>query len=173
MKKLSILIAVIVVVLTGIYAAYDVYRSYLYNREIQSYWDLADKSSTIQKKSEYIDIFVDKLEQSGLHGNYNAIWQTTPDNSFDCNFDALKTLQKRLHDVQNMEVTSFEYQTAMQQITGQEQGESADMISVFKGTWTKEHYPLMWGWISAIIYTLIGLSWFFTILFIIYCFEDF
>lgn len=123
---------------------------YTYNKEIGSYWSLADKSSSIDKKSEYIDKFVGALELSGLSGKYNAVFLTTPDNSFDYNLDALKTLQARLHEISNMDVTSFEYQTAIQQITAQEQGEAEAMLSVFYGVWWKKNHPLLWNWICGV-----------------------
>lgn len=55
-----------------------------------------------------------------------------------------------------MKVTSFEYQTAMQQITGQEQGEANEMLSVFKGVWYKENFILLWNWIGITQLILCG-----------------
>ncbi|MCX6749883.1 MAG: hypothetical protein NTZ83_00325 [Candidatus Pacearchaeota archaeon] len=111
---------------------------------------MADKSSTIVKKSEYLDKFVGALEKGGFERKYNAVFLKTPDNSFDQNFEALKSLQKRLHEIQDMDVSSFEYQTAMQQITGQEQGEAQEMMKVFRGIWWKENHLLLWNWICLV-----------------------
>jgi hypothetical protein len=127
---------------------------YEYSKEISSNWDLADKSSTIAEKSRYIDKFVMALEQSGLKGKYNAIIFPTPNNSFDANLKALKSLQSRLQEIQTMDVTSFQYQTAIQQITAQEQGEAQDMLSVFSGIWLKEKNILLWDWIMGLVVTL-------------------
>lgn len=44
-----------------------------------------------------------------------------------------------------MDANSFQYNTAIQQITQQEQGEAIDMLSVFQGCWYKENYILLWG----------------------------
>ena len=132
-----------------IYTATAVIGGYKYNNEIESYWRLADKSSTISKKIEGIDKYIAALENPILQGKHNAIFLTTPDNSFDANFEALKSLQQRLHDIEKMDVKSFEYQTAMQQLTGQEMGEANDMINTFKSIWWKEHHIMLWNWIGT------------------------
>jgi hypothetical protein len=119
--------------------------NYEYNKEYSSYWHLAEKSSTITAKSEYVDKFVNALEHSGLQGQYDALVFQTQDNSFDKNFEALKTLQARLKEIKGMNVNSFEYQTAIQQITAQEQGEAENMLNVISGCWTKVHYPYLWN----------------------------
>lgn len=118
-----------------------------YNQEIESEWDLADKSSTIEEKSKHIDLFVKSLEASGLKGKYNASFYPNPSNSFDRNLDALKTLQTRLREIVKMEPSSLAYQTAIQQITQQEQGEAGKMLSVFEGCWYREHYLRLWDWV--------------------------
>lgn len=138
---LAIIIANIIVFVIG---------SYQYDKEIGSYWKLADKSSTVLEKAKQIDKFVGALEKVNLRGGYDAIFLKTPNNSFDSNFEALKTLQQRLHEIKYMDVSSFEYQTAMQQITAQEQGGAFDMLRVFKGIWWKEYCILLWNWIAWI-----------------------
>jgi hypothetical protein len=123
---------------------------YQFNSTIGSYWHLADKASTIPQKSTYLDKFVTALEASGLQGNHDAIILCTPNNSFDENIKALKSLQLRLHEIQGMDVTSFSYQTAIQQITAQEQGEATAMLSVFYGIWWKTHHFFLWNWVCLI-----------------------
>ena len=49
-----------------------------------------------------------------------------------------------------MNVASFEYQTAIQQITAQEQGEAQAMLEVFSGIWWKNNYIFLWDWIAAV-----------------------
>lgn len=134
----------------GSFATLAIYSNYRYERDIASYWNLADKSSTISQKAEYMDKFVTALETSGLRGRYNALIMQTPDNSFDSNLVALKTLQSRLHQIQTMDLSSFEYQTAIQQITAQEQGEAGRMLDVFRGVWYQEHYFMLWDWVGGI-----------------------
>lgn len=133
----------------------EITRFYDYQNKYASYWELADKSSTIEEKSRYIDKFVERLESSGLNGSYNAIIYPTPTNSFDYNLNALKSLQARLQEIKTMDVRSFEYQTAIQQITGQEQGEAREMLSELQGSWNKVHYFYYWDWIGVINWSLL------------------
>ncbi|MDD5328331.1 MAG: hypothetical protein PHY02_11065, partial [Phycisphaerae bacterium] len=112
------------------------------------------KTSTIKAKAEHINDFVKAIEGSGLSGN-NAIFLKTPNNSFDKNLEALKTLQCRLETIKTMDVNSFQYQQAIQQITAQEQGEAQAMIDVFQGIWLLENYPLAWNWIRTVFASII------------------
>jgi hypothetical protein len=144
--KIVSLVAVLALIAMGIFA---IKASYQYEAIIESMWSLADKSSTIPAKAQYVDRFVDALDQQGFGGKYNAIIFPTPDNSYDQNYAALKTLQSRLHEIATMDITSFQYQTAIQQITAQEQGEAHKMLNVFEGVWRKEHYPFLWNWIGG------------------------
>ncbi len=116
-----------------------------YETDIYSYWSLSDKASTIEKKSEYMDQYVGALEDAHLSGHNAAIFRT-PDNSYEQNFIALQTLQQRLHDILHMDINSFEYQKAMEQITEQEQGDAFDMTHTFTGIWYKKHHPMLWSW---------------------------
>ncbi|NCC70473.1 hypothetical protein EOM09_02735 [bacterium] len=150
MKKLGIMMVVLGLSFIIVDIILAIKSEYQYENEIQSYWNLADKSSTIEIKSKYINKFVIALENSNLQGKHSAIIFKTPDNSFDNNLTALKTLQTRLHEIQKMDINSFEYQIAIQQITEQEQGEAYQMLNVFQETWNKEHYFLIWSWIGAI-----------------------
>jgi hypothetical protein len=122
--------------------------SYEYERTVAAEWSLADKSSTIPAKGQHLDKFVAALEGQGFQGQYNAVIFPTPDNSFDTNLEALKTLQNRLHEIEKMDVSSFQYQTAIQQITAQEQGEARKMLQVFEGVWWKTHHLMAWDWIQ-------------------------
>jgi hypothetical protein len=132
---------------------FNIIGNYQYERDYQSYWNLADKASTIEQKAEYIDKYVNAIENGSMSG-YNAIIFTTPDNSFEQNLIALKSLQVRLHKISKMDINSFEYQTAISQITQQEQGKAYKMIMIFQGIWWKCHYFLLWNWIGE---TMIGL----------------
>ena len=49
-----------------------------------------------------------------------------------------------------MNVASFEYQTAIQQITAQEQGEAQAMLEVFSGIWWKNNYIFLWEWVAVL-----------------------
>ena len=129
----------------NIVADYRFEKTYLFA------WNLADKSSTIDAKAKYISQFVELLEASKADfSSHDAQWMKTPDNSFEMNLAALKTLDSRLHEIMRMDVKSFEYQTAIQQITAQEQGEAKKLIGTLYGCWLKEKYPVVWDWFQAV-----------------------
>jgi len=129
---------------------YSVIGGYQYSKDYSSYWELSVKASSITKKIEGIDKFVAALESSPLRGKYDALFMETPNNSFDENFAALKSLQIRLHEISGMDITSFQYQTALAQITQQEQNESGKMLDVFDGIWWKDNHFFLWNWIGII-----------------------
>jgi hypothetical protein len=126
-----------------------------YQNQIHNHWELADRSSTIKDKSVHLDKYVSALESAGLQGEYDAMWLKSPTVSFDANLAALKTLQSRLHEVEDMDPNSFAYQQAISQITAQEQGEAQEMLGVFAGCWEKQNYLYLWSWIGGIQWLLI------------------
>jgi hypothetical protein len=154
MKVASVLIILAVAGLIIGLIASAVSATYQYDRDFESHWKLADRASTIVAKSKHMDDFVAALEGAKLSGQHNAAIFKTPTNGFDENLAALKTLQGRLREVQGMDPRSFEYQTAMQQITAQEQGEAGGMLGVLEGCWWKQHHPLLWSWWGAL--TILG-----------------
>lgn len=123
---------------------------YTWENKYHSNWTLADKSSSIPAKAELVNAFVASME-SNRHdfADNDAIFLTTPDNSFDNNIKALKTLQVRLKDIEKMDPTSFQYNTAIQQITAQEQGEAHQMIGVLQGCYNLKNYKMAWKWIQV------------------------
>lgn len=133
----------------------DVRVDYKYEREIGGFWSLADKASTLDQKSDYIDKYVAALESSGaMHGN-NAIIFPTPDNELAKNMEAIRSLQTRLHQSRNMNPASFEYQQAIQQITAQEQGEARAMTSTLYNGWLLNGgYCYLWGWVWALLFLI-------------------
>ena len=144
-------LAVIFVCILGCQIQQKVVANYQFEKAYLYAWNLADKSSTIEAKAGYISQFVEKLEngKTDFSAN-NAVWLKTPDNSFEMNLTALKTLNSRLHEIMKMDVKSFEYQTAIQQITAQEQGEATNLIDTIKGCWVKENHPIVWEWYQLI-----------------------
>ena len=133
-----------------------IYADYDYSRRVQSYWNLGIKASTLQQKSVFLDQYVAALDSSGLAGSNDALVFKTPDNSFDQNMVALKSLQGRISQIKGMDEQSFAYQTAIQQITGQEQGEAEHLVSTFKGCWYIRNHFFYWGWVGITIYILLG-----------------
>ena len=53
--------------------------NYRWNKNYMSYCNIADRSSTIEAKSDYIDKFVSRLESLPYTGKYDAIFLKTPD----------------------------------------------------------------------------------------------
>ena len=146
----------------------DITGPYVLSREAFSHWDLADKSSTIEAKRKHIGAFVQAIEsRRSQFASHNAVWLKTDANSFETNLTALKTLQGRLEEIQGMNPSSFEYNTAIQQITSQEQGEAGEMLQTIGGCFLLESYPLAWGWIGAWAFLGGGL------VFVISCFAVF
>jgi hypothetical protein len=140
--------------LLGLQIQSCIMSNYNYEKDYLSLWNLADKSSTIPAKQQYITQFVSALEAGyakGEFSDYNAVWLKTSNNSFKANLAALKTLAERLTEIQKMNPSSFEYTTAIQQITAQEQGEAAPLLHVIKGCYLKVNYPLMWEWFIALV----------------------
>jgi hypothetical protein len=150
MKKQGVVYISIGAVWLIIMIFFAVIGNYHYERDYESYWNLAEKASTIKQKAVYVDKFVEGFKGKGFEGDYNAVFFKTPDNSFDKNLEALQSLKTRLDEIQKMNVSSFEYQTAIQQITAQEQGEAKDMLDVFSGIWWKNNYFFLWEWVAVL-----------------------
>lgn len=135
-----------------------------YKKEIGYHWELADKSSTIKEKSKHIDNFVLALSEADLNDTYDAILFKNPSNSFNKNYEVIKTLQTRLHQISKININSFEYQIALQQITEQEMTSSIsnNQTSVIRGSWFLAHHHLLWNWLwvatlFTVIISLLGL----------------
>jgi hypothetical protein len=150
LKIMGILMFIASLVWGGILIGKCILGDYAYERDYSSSWSLAEKASTIPQKLIYIDQFTKKLENSPMRGDHNAIILTTPDNSFEKNLEALKSLQLRLTEIQTMDANSFQYNTAISQITAQEQGEAQRMLGVFEGTWWKANHFFLWDWVGGI-----------------------
>jgi len=147
-------LVVIGFVLIGFQIWNQVMVNYEFENKYLQYWQLSDKSSTIQAKQQYISQFVTALEtgyDNHDFSKHDAVWLTTPNNGFDQNLQAVKSLQHRLTEIQDMDPTSFQYNTAIEQITKQEQGEAGKMIGVFKGCYTLKSHPMVWAWIGGIL----------------------
>lgn len=145
--------------------------NYNYENQYSSFWSLADKTSTIDKKSDYINQFVSVLDAGNMHGCNNALIYKTSDNSFDKNLDALKSLQDRLNNIKKMDENSLAYQNAIQQITAQEQGEAKDMLAVFSRCWYKQNHYFLWNfWI--LLGEIIGIVIFYIAAFVSYFWEN-
>ena len=150
MKLLSWCLMVGSVIIGIVLIMMSVFADVEFNRNIGNYWDLADKSSTIERKGEYVDKYIEAFAAAKLEGTYDSLFFPTPSNNFDQNFEALKSLQKRLDEIHSMNPSSFEYQTALQQITDHEFTENTAVISVLEGSWWKVHHYLLWNWLIQV-----------------------
>jgi hypothetical protein len=150
-RKLFFLVVCAVIV---VWIVEEVVSDYDYDNQIGSFWALGIKASTLQQKTTYLDQYVNALQGAKLEGTNNASFLKTPDNSFDQNMIALKSLQGRMHQIQGMDEQSFAYQTAMQQITGQEQGQAGQLTETFRGCWFLRYYWLLWGWHDIVAWIL-------------------
>jgi len=161
MKEAGLVIVLLALVLGFFQIKALVVSDWQYNKQIEYAWSLADKSSTIDAKAKYVEEFVKLIETNqNEFSSHNAIWMQTPDNSLEQNLTALRTLRSRLNEVMTMDVKSFEYNTAIQQITAQEQGEASQMLSVIKGCWIKANYISVWDWVGLIY----GVFWVFILI---------
>ena len=136
-----------------------VIAGYQYENDYYYAWSLADKSSDLQSKSKYITEFRTNLEIGYMRGDfasYDVLFLKTNDNSFERNLEALKSLEKRIIEIQLMDVKSFEYNTAIQQITSQEQGEAQPMLKNFKNCYLFASYPYLWRIFLVLSILLIG-----------------
>lgn len=144
----GIILIVLGVLLLANQIRVSILSDYNYEKNYTQLWELADKSSTIPAKEKYIVTFVETLKHGKSEGQFadnDAIWLKTPNNNFDANLAAVETLAQRLKEIQTMDPKTFEYNTAIQQITAQEQGQASHLMSVFKGCYLLQNYPIVWG----------------------------
>jgi hypothetical protein len=153
---LGLFVCGLILAVIGIVSA--IAENYTWTRDYYSFWSLADKASSIPAKQQKLEEFYKCLvngRERGVFASNNAKFLITPDNSFDTNLQALKTLVDRLEEIKQMDPTSFQYNTAIQQITAQEQGEAKAMLGVFEGCYALVNYPIAWEWFGGIFWTFV------------------
>ncbi len=106
---------------------------------LTGYWDMADKTSTIEKKSEYLDKYVNAIETLKLNEGHSVIVFKNYNNYMPNNYDAILSLQKRLYEIKKLNIGSLEYQMAIQQITQQEWSEATNLIEEFSLKYNNKH----------------------------------
>lgn len=163
-------------ILLGIYQIKNlIIGNYRFEKDYLQLWELSDKTSTISAKQKYISEFVLSLEngyKKGDFSSFNALFLKTPNNSFEANLNALKTLSQRLIEIQEMDPKTFEYNTAIQQITAQEQGDAHNLIGVIKGCYFLNNYFIVWNWVGVCLGLIVGFGIFICgmwLLFELYC----
>lgn len=154
-KALKWSVAIGVPVMTICFSIFSIVKAnYDYEKNYSSNWSLSVKSSSIAAKSIHIEAFVNSLEagnRQGRFASHAALFLRTADNSFNQNLASLKTLRSRLNEItrnESMDQASFQYSTAIQQITVQEQGAAKEMLGVFQSCFILASYPLIWNWIQ-------------------------
>ena len=151
--KRSIVLAIVGLILLIVGVRGCVVSNYNFENKYSYAWELADKSSTIEAKCKYINEFVNVISSNrNDFADYNAIRLVTKNNSFDYNLKAITTLRDRLNEIKDMDITSFQYNTAIQQVTSQEQGEARYLISVIEGCYCLKNYPYIWDWIGLLLF---------------------
>ena len=140
------------IVVLAVWIPSGIIANYKWENTYASAWYLGIKQSSIADKQKYVLEFKDTLLANKANfSENNAIFLATPNNSFDKNLQALDSLSSRLTQIQSMDPTSFQYNTAIEQITKQEQDEAGAMIGVFEGCWYLHNYPYLWNWIGRVI----------------------
>lgn len=167
MRNIGIIFCIIAVSFMGLQIALFIYSDYRFDNEISYAWELADKSSTLEIKSKYIKEFISNLDKSDF-SEYNALFLKTPDNNVQNNINAVRSLNNRLDEIKDLDPESFAYQTAIQQITEQEQGQAQEMLNVIYGGWILGNgYFIVWEWIGVLFFSLSGVILSLGIIFIV------
>ena len=145
-----LLICLIVVTLLILAFINPIWKGYKFNRDIGGYCKLSYDASDIDKKIEYFDICVKKLHEEKFIGN-SVWWFKKPDNSLKELYEVADSLQKRMHNLKDMDKSSFQYQTGLQQVEeeiayfiGRENSEddfTSDPLAKFKRAYCFKHTP--------------------------------
>lgn len=154
-KSAALLLIGLGLLIAGPRLLFRTYADFEYTNTVESNWDLSVRASTLVQKSEYMDKFVSALEKCNLQGTNSSLFLQTPETDFNENFKALKSLQKRLKDISGMNENDFAYQSALQQITAQEQGEAQAMLGHMESCWLKQNYYTLWNWMVVTFFVLL------------------
>ncbi len=112
-----LVILVLVIVLGGIGTC--IMSPYQYDRDVRQYLKLADDASDAKTKLSHLGEYRDAITAKIGRNDARYIF-TEKQYTRDAQLAILDTLISRLRDISQMDPKSFEYQTAMQQVTGQE-----------------------------------------------------
>lgn len=132
-----------------------------YTDAVGNYWTFVGISSTLEEKERYIKKYIDAVK-TVKHAEHSAIWYQTAENNYDANVLAIESLYKRLNEIKNMDVKSFEYQLAIRLLTSQELGNTKDVVYELKEAWYLERNVLYFDWICVcivIVFVVAGIIW--------------
>lgn len=114
------ILIVMVIMFFGISCVYSVFESYAWSNNVETYWKLADQSSILADKLDYLYKYKSELKELGLtEGNYAYIFKT-PYTDLSNQMKVLDSLITRLEQAVPLSVDSLEYQQAIKQLTGDE-----------------------------------------------------
>jgi len=132
-----------------------IYLSYGYDVKMGQYIRLADDASTAEAKLGYLQKYQEAVEQNIVRNQARFIFQKER-LTRDRQLSILSTLKVRLQDAANMNQSSFEYQTAMNQITGQEFNHALGELSrIISDCWLRQSalavFGLWFAWIPLAV----------------------
>lgn len=127
---------------------FGVINSQKFEEKYGCYWDYSRKSTTLVSKAEYIDKYVSALESSKMRGKYNSLFTKRIQDNFELNLSTLKTYQKRLNDIKDLNPKTPEYQLAMSQITENEA--KYQIPNYMYDIWLRYNHILLWNWICFV-----------------------
>jgi hypothetical protein len=136
---------------------------YNYRQQVSGYLMLADDASTAKLKLEYIEQYKDAVHKHVYGKNARYIWKT-PQTNINYQKNVLDSLVDRVKQTSLLDEKSFEYQTAMNQITGQEfEGAMSSTNSLFYDAYKRQRgwsYYLRangaWWWIWCLVLCVAG-----------------
>ena len=167
-KSIGAVILGVCILFTIVSIASPFMNALKWDNEVGSYVDLADKSSNLQVKYDYILKYRDALEEKGLNEGYsNPIWKTPTENLGE-NFNAIESLVSRMNEIRELETNSAEYQWALSQITEEEIPHIAGTCStencgnydhIFFSGWNYQRGGGAWFWYAGgfLLLTLIAI----------------
>ncbi len=150
MKATGIVLWIVGLVLFIVFLSWGfIYSLYLYDVEIGQNVSLADDASTAVKKLEYLEKFSVAVRAKITRNQARFIFKRER-LTRDKQLEILETLQTRLREAVSMDPTSFEYQTAMGQITGQEFDHALGEINgIMSSCWLRQSpFAIFCLWVS-------------------------
>jgi len=176
-NKVFLGIGLILLLLTIIGGASLWINRLTWDNEVGSYIDLADKSSNLQVKYEYVLKYRTALYEHRLTEGYsNPIWQT-PTEDLNENFKAVESLVSRMDDIRALDVNSAEYQWALSQVTEEEiphiagtcsgEGHCGNYDNIFYNGWNYQKGGLNWFWQSGWGFVILIIMTIFSIIMLI------
>jgi len=135
----SIIVVCIVLLIAGyitVFTVNSIRNGYMWENTVNSYFELADRASSIDKKLEYLKQYRAALMEKGLNAGQSRYVRPTPASDLSNQMIILDTLIIRMEDAQKLSSSSLEYQQAIKQITTDEfQGFNS---CVFANGWARK-----------------------------------